>query len=817
MRRTTIAIALALAVTTAFAQKRNGVYKASEGKSVSWSINEHQSLIWDGQPYLPVGIRIDGTVAAVNAAKSQGIRDVIVDLPANGLGWAEVLNALNQSGMHFLIRVDSLAPTAPGFAIEPQAYRITGITQDRTISLEIPGAKSAFVVLATKNDGQIVASSRETIKNGLLIYDAKPGAEIEHVLLVYPELNSIEQPDLWEGLDQERDSLLAALRHTPLGNGLRGIVNPMGRTLALPGKEPRFVPTSPYFRMEFRDYLEEKYKSIETLLKTWSMSSSELSQVDDSTKKMIATFSDFAKLIPLWSSSRGVGAMLDPTTNKVYSCDNRRSKAWEDIAAVINAASERRFRRLIPSLRSVADVPVIQDWQGWAEPYENEQPIIDGVGMKATGTTQSALMDTGSRAASSILRWKTNGWLVATDVDLGANKDSATQLGSVLDDLGSLGARGFFVHAETASLVKSVAEEATKRSTDTSLSTTQSLPIYFPENALNPAVPQRLPGGHWWLPCPADGDRIDYGSLFYGYRLRLDSGIVVIWAKTPGRYRLRFTFPKNARFQSLDGSDLDPKLVKGAIEVNLNEVPVLVTGSDEIPVPEPAFIELEERYRTLLAIAESSMRDTGEERMAFMDVLSGFERNPGGSFVALSKAFRKLSLKVSPYCWIEGERTADTNFSDVVTIPGCAGGNALSLRTPISPGLGGYFATYNVPVKTKEPQDIWLAAKIPAERRGDVSISFGGQVLRLNSDPISLYGTGFGWYKVGKTRFAGTGTKMRLQVDSGGTSEIMIDAILITPDDFQPNGVTIPDAAAFRKMQIKQPAKNGKKKGSAAP
>ena len=596
----------------------------------------------------------------------------------------------------------------------------------------------------------------------------------------------------------------------------------MGRTLTLPGKEPRFVPTSAYFRMELRDYLEDKYKSVETLLKTWSMSASDMSSsalaaVDDKTKRMTATFEDFARLIPLWNSSRGVGAMLDPTTNKVYTCDNRRSKAWEDISAVINAAGERRFSRFIPSIRSVADVPVIQDWQGWASPYETNRPIIDGVGMKAAGITQSALLESSSRAASSVLRWKTNGWLVATDIELGSSKDASSQLGSVLDDLGSLGARGFFVHSENSSLTKAVVEEAARRASDTSLSSSTTLPVFFPENASNPAVPQRLPGGHWWLPCPADGDRIDYGTMFYGYRLKLDSGVVALWAKTPGRYRLRFTFPKNARFQTLDGSDPDPKLVKGAIEVNLTEVPTLITGTEEVPVPEQAFVELEDRFRTLLGIAEKVMRNAGEDRLSFVDVLSGFERNPGGSYTTLCNSYRKLSLKISPYCWIEGERAYETNFSDVVTIPGCAGGSALSLRTPISPGVGGYYAVYNVPVKTKEQQEVWLAAKIPVERREDVSISFGGQILRLDTDPVSLYGTGFGWYKVGKTRFAGNSVKLRLQVDSGGTNEIIIDTILVTPDDFKPNGVFPPDAATFKPVQFKQPAKSQKKKGSGAP
>jgi hypothetical protein len=816
VRRPILAVALVLLTGLCYAQRRDGTYKPADGSATPWTINDHQTLIWAGQPYLPIGIRIDGTVAAVEAAKAAGISDVIVDLPASGVGWDEVFASLNKAKMRFLIRVDSLAPMAKGFAVEPQGYRITGLTKAQTVSVEIPGATSALVVLANKADGQIVTSERVPIVKGMLLYDAKPGAEVDHVLLIYPEMTSLEQPDFWEDLDSERDTLLGSLkRHAP-GVGLRGIVNPMGRSLALPGRQPTFVPTSPYFRMEFRNYLEEKYKSVETLMKTWSISSSELAVLDDQ-KKMIATFDQFARLIPLWTQSRGVGAMLDPTTNKLYTCDNKRSKAWEDISSVINEAGDRRFSRLVPDVRGVADVPVIQDWLGWAAPYEARRPSVDGIGMRASGTTQSVLADSGSRATSSILRWTTRGWLVTTDLEIGSASDGPAQLPSVMDLLDSLGAKGIFVHADTPALVKAVAAEASKRSTDTSQSTSSPLPVFFPENAYNPAVPQRLPGGHWWLPCPADGDRLDLGSMFYAYRLKLDNGTVALWARKPGRYRIRMTNPKTAKFQTLDGSSPEPKFAKGGVEISLTEVPLLITGTDELPVPEAAFVETVARITTMIAVSQRSHQEIGEEQMSSHDLISAFDRNPGGSFDQLRKVYWRLVSRVAPYCWIEGERAADTNFSEVLTIPGCSGGEVLALRTLIPPTTAGFYAEYQVPVKTRADQDLWIAAKVPLERRGDISVAAGGQVMHLTGDPVSLYGSGFGWYKLGTTRFAGNLSKVRIQVDSPGNAEIAIDAILVTPDPFQPGGVVPPDPMNFQMIPTKQQSRGRKGRGSGGP
>ncbi len=816
VRRSLLAVAFVLLAGSCLAQRRDGTYKASGGTGVAWSINDHQTLIWDGQPYLPIGIRIDGSADSVKAAKAAGVNDVIVDLPASGAGWNSVFEALNAAKMRFLIRVNSLAPMAKGFAIEPQGYRVSGISKKQTVHLELQGAKSAFVVLANKNDGQIVASSRVPVSNGQLVYDANPGAAIEHVLLVYPEMTSIEQPDFWDAMDAHRDSLLSSLKRNPAGAGLRGIVNPLGRCLSLPGREPRFVPTSSYFRMEFRNYLEDKYKNVEALLRTWSMKSSDLTVLDNQ-KRMTATFDQFARLIPLWTETRGVGAMLDPTTDKVYTCDQNRSKAWDDIAEVINAAGERRFRRFVPAIRSIDDVPVIQDWLGWAAPYETPRPIVDGIGMRAFGTSQSSLTDSGSRATSSILRWSSHGWLVTTDLDLGGSPDALSQLPLVLDDIGSLGAKGVFVHADTPALIKAVSEEAAKRSSDTSLSTSSPLPVFFPENAYNPAVPQRLPGGHWWLPCPADGDRIDLGSLFFAYRLKLDSGTVAIWTKKPGRYRLRFMTPRAPHFQTLDGSDPEAKVSKNAVEVTLTEFPLLITGTDELPIPEVSFIETVDRFKSMFAVGQKYWHDVDQEEFSFGDYVAGFDRNPGGCFNQLRRLYWKLGLKIAPYTWLEGERTSETNFSEVLKIPGCAASGALSLRTPVPPGAEGYYAVYPLAVKTKENQDVWMAAKIPAERRSDVSITVGGQVLRIEGEPVSLYGSGFGWYKMGTTRFAGSMSKLRVQVDTPGTSEIVIDTILVTPETFRPNGVNPPDPASFRAINIKQPTKKKGRKGSGAP
>lgn len=764
------------------------------GSGTPWSLNDNHTLVWGGKPYLPVGVQVDGSPGAVKAAKAAGIQDVVVDLPASGAGWDETLAALREADMRYLIRLDSLAPTAKGFAVEPQSYRITGITAPQTVTLDLPGATSAYVVLASRRDSSIASSARVPVVNGKITYEAKPGGEIEHVLLVYPETSSLVQPDYWEGMDVQRDTLLNSLRRHAPGPGLRGIVNPLGQTLGLPGRELEFVPTSAYFRMEFRDMLEKRYHAVKTVMQSWGMGTNDLE-----------TFEDLARLVPLWRGSRGVGLLLDPVTNKTYAAESKRSLVWADLAEAVNAAGVRRFGRYVSGVRMVANVPIVQEWAGWAAAYESSNSPLDGVGMRTLGTAPEAIVASGCRATSSICRWSTPGWLPATNVDLGAGENVAGQLTAVLDDVGSLGARGCFVRADSPEVMKAVAAEAAKRKDDVSLAAAHVQALYFPENALNPAFPQRLPFGLWWLPSPVDGNRIDLGTMFSGYRMTSQSGsVTVLWAKQPGRYKIRLANPKTVVFQATDGHNLDPKLAKDGVEVNLTDMPTIVTGTEEIPVPEISFAETLFRFDMMMDMATRSMRDITEERIYFKDYVNGFDRNPGGSFNQMRTQLVRLGAKVGNVAVVEIEKSPETNFSEVANVPGCSGGGALVLRTPIAPGPQGYFVEVTVPSKSRDEQEVWLSASIPLEKRHEITVSVNGQLLPLTGEPVGTYGDGYGWYKLGVTRLGGDPVKVRIMVSGAASAPIALDSLVLTPRPFKPLGPYPPDPIEFPPLPHKK-------------
>ncbi len=753
------------------------------GRVQSWQINGHNSLLWDGQPYLPIGVRTNGSSEEIAAIVNAGIQDVICDVPANGAAWKSPLASLQIAKMRYLLNISSLAPMAAGIAIEPQGYRIADVNSPKTLTVKLPSATRALVLLVATRDASVQNVQHLTVQDGLIQFQEKPTGSLECVVLIYPEMRSLQQIDFWEGMDQHRDRLLAALRNYNLGPGLRGIINPLGTTPVLPGKEFQFVPSSPVFRLELRDYLEEKYRSLETAEKAWSLSATG-----------IDTFEGLARLVPLWSGMRGVSQMWDPVADRFYSCDSKRSTVWSDLADVMTAAAQRRTARLVQSIRACADVPVIFDWAGWSSLYEMASPAMDGLGMRATGTTPSAITDSASRASSSILRWKREGWLAATEIDPGTDIDDALAA-SLVDDLASLGARSFFFRASSPKALKAIGLQSSHLRELGALDANSVTPIFFPENATNPALPQRLPGGKWWLPCPADGERIDLGKQFSAYRLNL-AGIssMALWTTTPGRYKLRMSnYSERVQFTTVDGSDPKPKKIKTGVEVELSTLPLLISGTEEIPIPIVALDETTAEFSKLVTKGNRLGRDMTNEMFYFADSFKSYERNPSGAFPILRSQLRKLQMKVGDATWIEAENSQKTNFGEIAVQPSCSGGKCLSLRTALAPEPEGYYADYTITVRSREDQNVWIAARVPSTERANVRMLIGGQVLRLPADPTGPYGLGFAWYHLGVSRLAGNSVKFRIIADAPNGADLAIDAIVFAPPRYQPNGVSILD------------------------
>jgi hypothetical protein len=748
-----------------------------------WTIGPNNTPLWAGEPYLPLGLRIEGAVEDVRRAKEAGVGDVLVELPVNGAAWGPVIQELERLGLRYLVQISSLAPAPTGVAIEPQGYRIAGITQRRRVEVRIPGATRALLVLAVSRDGSISDSRVVEVRNGLLSHEVVPGNELEHVLLIYPVLTEPRVPDAWEGLDEHRDGLMAALRHhRPAMNGLRGIVDPMGRVVRFPEPDAGFVPTSRLFRMELEAHLRRRYTTPAAAIRAWAIRATDLE-----------TFEQLARLAPLWTQTRGVAQLWDPDTGRLHWVEQPRSQAWTDIQAVIRESLARRYANLVRAVREVAGVPVLQSWAGWPGPYASQMPELDGMGGSASTGSAIGLIDSLSRPAAATLRWRKPGWFVATDLRI-EGEDPARGLAEALADSASMGARGWFVTARSDSERRLLGDPAVRAAVPPSLAGWRPVPLFYPEAARNPAAPMRLPGGVWWLPSPGAGNRLDLGSQYAAYRLSDGSwSAVVIWSLGPAvRARLRAADPRALRVRTLDGSDPQPRVVRGGLEVTLGPTPLVVDGSEEIPVPEAALEETLATFERAVNLGGARVDAASGEVMGFREAVEGFGRNPGGSFLAMRTYLDRLASQVGDWVWIEGEASRENTWGEPKQRPGVSGGAVLALNTRLASPPEGYSASFRPSIRVDGPHEIWLAGTFPAAALAGLTVRIGDQTLRASGPPVSLYGEDLGWLRFGEASFVRGPVEVEVRFDGADGAEAALDAVVLTPRPFRPDGLRRP-------------------------
>ena len=739
----------------------------------NWSVGNHLQLNWGGNDYIPVGLQVEANSKQIPEAMAAGIKDFNLEVPASG-SWKDVAAKMGDS--RFFLTVNSALPNAKGTIVQPQYYRLNGIQNPQKISIKLPGATQALVIVALTRDASVISYKTVDVVNGVLKTDLKAMSDTSQVALIYPMGESLEMEDLWDRLDARRDQILRQVRI--LGNqpGLRGIINPLGSTPYLANQDNGFIPSSPTFQAEFADYLQDKYRNVVTMLQAWYMQAAD-----------IESFDEASKLVALWNGNRGVKGLYSAKRGAILPVENvKRSAFWPDVAESISRTRVRRVHRIIRSIRKASSVPVFQDWAGWSWFFENPENELTGLSIRLNKFTPSGLLASLSGAMSSNLRGRSPGPIFAVDVPYSPDLDQP----GVIDDLNTFGIRGLFVKTEKSDDLAKIAKM--------SLGKTEARPtaIYFPVNATNPAFVQKLPGNLLWLPSPADGNRLDLGPDLSGYQMSDGKNTsYVIWANG-GRVATDFLLlnPASATVRGMGAIPPTVTITKTGLRIELDHSPVLITGASAMPVPVPETLRLEREINNLFALAASQHRDTFAEGIEFRSFRDNLVGAPSKAYLTAKRVMKSLTGTLTGVVWAEFESSSNHLFSDVVQDAGCSGGQCLSLKTPLAEATGLVYATLSVPQRTTGNMDMWIAAKIPNPAdRASIRVKVGGQLMTLSPTPMSPYGSGFAWYQCGTTRLPTVKTLVTVELTGTASTDIALDCMVLSPQPFQPQNVLMPE------------------------
>ncbi|MBS1721539.1 MAG: hypothetical protein JSS66_00870 [Armatimonadetes bacterium] len=758
-----------------------------------WQVNTNNTLLWEGKPYMPVGIEVNGDAGAIDAALKTGVRDFLVDLPADGTGWSESFAALEAAGARYMVELSNMPPTREAVMVDPAGYRIPDVTRKTTIDVPMPEASEALVVLAVVRDGSVRWSKRVPVVDGRLHLDVDPLVEVPHVLLVYPVVRTLEAPDFFEGLDSYRDRLLGSVTAHKPGAGFRGFVGPLGRGIQFPGADTDYVPCSRLFQAELAAYLEQKYASVSTSLKAWALSANDITE-----------FGHLARLVPLWSETRGVESLWDSETDHLYGVDRKTSLAWRDIRTVLRNVAQKRVQNFVSNLQAQSSAPVLFTWTGWNGPYSQTDVPIDGVAFSTgAGLSVAELIDRAARPVSAIIRRKKPGMVIAKNLSTkgGASSEDAVA------ELEGMGVRGFFFSDYDATSAAKIAQMASARASDTSASEWTVHPLFYPEAARDPAVPMRLAGGLWWLPSPTPGTRLILGAGFEGYRLEDASGTVhALWAtEQPVKTTIRVDDPKAVSITTADGQPVDFKIKKKDIELEVPTSPILIRGSEQVPVPMPSMADVTASLTILFDQFENQVNPNGNEQYIFAEAVKGFDRTPGSSFMTLRTQLNRMLPKAAPYVWIAASRSTKHNFGEAGPVSGSSSDNVLMTSTRFAPSGGRLSAEYPLTPRKSGVYGIWVAAQIPDELRSQVRVFAGDRMLGPPEKPTSFYGDGFAWYKFGEIELPRSLTSFRFECPAGAHANVALDVVLLAPTGFRPEGPRIPSAWLKEVQPVKVP------------
>ena len=73
-----------------------------------------------------------------------------------------------------------------------------------------------------------------------------------------------------------------------------------------------------------------------------------------------------------------------------------------------------------------------------------------------------------------------------------------------------------------------------------------------------------------------------------------------------------------------------------------------------------------------------------------------------------------------------------------------------------------------------------------------MTVTVGNEILRLDADPVSFYGLGFAWYKLGSANMPRGSIDVVLRLDAPPSANLALDVIVASPVRFQPDGAWPP-------------------------
>lgn len=805
--------------------KTGGTYVDGSGAAHAWTINDGHTLIWDGKPYVPVGVvfcplslkpqageqELAVDAAALGLLKEKGITDLIISPPgpvssSDPVLFQKLIDHLEAAGFSYGIDLHD-APMTPlkGYLISPARYRLEGPNPQTKIVCNWADVDSAIYVIARKSDNSIKSIGGAVVREGKVTISLSEPLSSGEVLIVYPRRTFETAPggqigDLWTGFGEYRDRLVGFLEKIKFGPGLRFFLDPFVCKADLASETVEFLPDSQGFRVGLEAFLTKRYTHEGGVNTAWGF-------VD-----LVNSIEEATRVIPLWAKGRGLSYAYDRASAKLYSVNALTSQLWRDVVDYRDTSIQEHMNAIADVLRKqVADVPVIFTCAGYHRIYANPYGMggYSGLAALTEGLGESAVLERVGPAYALAEESAKTTWFVVVDRTVVSQK-AADVSDYVFETLCEIGCKGFFagrVDAESSDQVSpssGLALLADRLKEFKQKLKADQLAQFKPAVVSYPVVPpvgayvKRLGRNAWWLPSLRVGVSSYIGDGLFAYsfvgedRTYMWSSIgtqTITLKSGPAGYPT-VEFPERASITKKKGDQF---------AVTLTDVPVVLRGIDvKLVFPyETALLEMD-RLADAIVEADKAGFDVKNARQALESAKTVIQKgSPLTAYGMAQQSLLELMNLLGGDLWVEAELTSTHSFDGVAAMPGASGNLVLLLDTNEDPPLSAFTAAFTVDVPLNSSYEIWLAGTPPTEG-SSVSYSVDGaewQKVSAGAD-IQRYASGLAWYKIGTTNLLPGRHTVSLRVDgrraSDGRYYFAVDALVLSPRGFKPKGITRP-------------------------
>jgi hypothetical protein len=828
-------------------------YQDASGKLHTWTINTSHTLVWDGQPYIPVGgvfcplCLSDGMTpaniaqdnAALDKLKAAGFSDILIN-PAKSPGtispqaWQTIIDSLEARGFRYGISFgQGITTPLEGRLVKPSAFRVNTVKDDGETTWKVSYADAAHYFITDSHDGsQIFREGDIPVKNGVAIAPAGNSVGSNVVGLLYPHITLHCQPDcvlpdIWSGFDAYRDNLLTVFSKVKFGPGLRFFLDPLCSHIGIPSESDYLVPDSLAWKLEWEAFLNRRYPSVDGLMNSWGIQDRDVLSIHDA-----------SRLIPLWANNRGIPDFIDFATGKKLAVKTDASRFWQDIHDCRNESLVYFINAMADLLKQqIANVPVIYTRSSLSPIFAGTNKIggMDGYGIAVQASGPSIITGGVDSTVVQCEQAKKNMWLAATEVCGGETGSpdfpSRDSLFRDMDMLSDIGVKGFFVNGfqtvpgdhSGVSILSSSDKLDWLNAYAHHIATNGKLAEYKPDLLLYPIAasgvvhPGLVPNTDvWWCPTLDAGAPLVYGYSYAGYTLKQNGNQqTVLWSLSGVRQaRLLMDNPLSVIVNDVNGLTLKGKIdkKKNIMALDISSSPVIfhTNGQDVFPLDaaEDAVLQL----HGLIALGASLKLPTDQFNYYLERAESNYRvGNQRTSFMMAADAINGIMGIVQTYIWREAETADYQTFSDVAPLEAASNQKVLSLNTESAPGSNGYMAQYKIDVMRDGVYHLWVSGSPP----GPTASPF---VWAMDTDPphsssdAKVVGLPWMinqlvWMNLGDVVLKHGQHTLTLRVTEQAQAlnryRLILDSLLLTPDPFTPCGIIKPPLGLSLEMTKK--------------